>query len=46
MTSWHRSAWPLTERQATDLRRLLGDWGLLAAAAALHRRTHQKHLPQ
>jgi 4-hydroxy-tetrahydrodipicolinate synthase len=26
-------AWPLTERQSTELRRLLGEWGLLAAAA-------------
>jgi len=27
-------AWPLTERQSTELRRLLGEWGLLASAAA------------
>ncbi len=27
------SAWPLTERQMTDLRRLLGSWNLVKAAA-------------
>ncbi len=27
-------AWPLVERQSVELRRLLSDWGLLAAAAA------------
>jgi len=27
-------AWPLVERQTSELRRLLGEWGLLAATAA------------
>ena len=27
------SAWPLTERQTTDLRRLLDSWNLVRAAA-------------